>query len=99
MKFFYFCINSLSERDLKNLCILRCYSFLTQETVERILDKFPNFFNGLNLYIVSKEQEESWIKLRMADNINYYKSLITKSKDTGVNKSKFSMPTKSLLCP
>lgn len=82
MKFFYFCINRFNKEDLKRLC-LSGQCFLTQETVERILDKYPAFFNDLNLHIVNKEQEESWIKARMADNINYYKNL---------------MPMENLLC-
>lgn len=82
MKFFCFCINRFNKEDLKRLC-LSDQCFLTQETVERILDKYPTFFSDLNLHIVNKEQEESLIKSRMADNINYYKNL---------------MPMKSLLC-
>lgn len=37
-------IDIYSKEELKKVCISEGVSYLTQETVEKILDKYPDFF-------------------------------------------------------
>lgn len=48
-------IDIYSKEELKKVCISDGVSYLTQETVEKILDKYPDFFDSVNLQIADKD--------------------------------------------
>ena len=48
-------IDIYSKEELKKVCISDGVSYLTQETVEKILDKYPDFFDNVNLQITDKD--------------------------------------------
>lgn len=48
-------IDIYSKEELKKVCISDGVSYLTQETVENILDKYPDFFDNVNLQIADKD--------------------------------------------
>ena len=48
-------IDIYSKEELKKVCISDGVSYLTQETVEKILDKYPDFFDNVNLQIADKD--------------------------------------------
>jgi len=48
-------INSFSEDTLKTIFILKNSSYVTESTVNKIIDRFPTFFDNVCLYIGNKD--------------------------------------------
>lgn len=48
-------INSFSEDTLKTLFILKNSSYVTESIVNKIIDRFPNFFDNKTIVIESHD--------------------------------------------
>lgn len=48
-------INTFSEDTLKTMFILKKCSYITESTVNKIIDRFPTFFDNVCLYIENKD--------------------------------------------
>ena len=68
-------IENSSEEDLRDLCIVNgIVAYLTQNTVDKIIDIFPMFFDRVELFIVDSEKEKFWLKKCADDYMEFHKS-------------------------
>lgn len=67
-------IENSQEKDLRDLCVINRNSYLTQNTVDKIIDIFPMFFDRVELFIVDSEKEKFWLKKCADDYMEFHKA-------------------------
>lgn len=94
---FYELIDSVQENDLKKLCIINNITFLTQETIEKILNKYPEFFDNISVNIAI---DDLCLNNIISIPQSYEKpTTIHVDFSKNLDASTLSMPMESLLCP
>lgn len=89
-------VDKFSEEELRKMCIVNNITFLTQETIEKILNKFPTFFDNINVNIAI---DDLCLKNIISIPKSYQKpKSIHVDFSKNLDASKFSIPMENLLC-
>lgn len=67
-------IENSQEKDLRDLCVINRNAYLTQSTVDKIIDIFPMFFDRVELFVVDSEKEKFWLKKCADDYMKFHKA-------------------------
>lgn len=67
-------IENSQEKDLRDLCIVNgIVAYLTQNTIDKIINIFPTFFDKIELHVIDSDTEKFWLKKCADDYMEFHK--------------------------